>query len=201
MLKIENVTKVFNKGTVDERGALRNFSMEMGDGEFITIIGSNGCGKSTLFNMIAGTVISDEGRIILDGEDITLLPEHKRARYIGRLFQDPIAGTAPSLTVMENLALAAQSGGWLGRINSSDKERFRKALKDLDMGLEDRLYSEVGSLSGGQRQALALIMATINPPKLLLLDEHTAALDPAGEEKVLNVTERVIREGKLIFLG
>ena len=200
MLKIENISKTFNQGTVNERRALKDFSLEVQDGEFVTVIGSNGCGKSTLFNMIAGTIISDEGRIVLDGEDITLLPEHKRARYIGRLFQDPMMGTAPSLTVMENLALAAQSGGWLGMINNADRERFTKALSDLDMGLEDRLYTEVGTLSGGQRQALALVMATINPPKLLLLDEHTAALDPGGEEKVLKLTEKVVSEGHISCL-
>ena len=200
MLKIENISKTFNQGTVNERRALKDFSLEVQDGEFVTVIGSNGCGKSTLFNMIAGTLISDEGRIVLDGEDVTLLPEHKRARYIGRLFQDPMMGTAPSLTVMENLALAAQSGGWLGMINNADRERFTKALSDLDMGLEDRLYTEVGTLSGGQRQALALVMATINPPKLLLLDEHTAALDPGGEEKVLKLTEKVVSEGHISCL-
>ncbi|MBR2577962.1 MAG: ATP-binding cassette domain-containing protein [Erysipelotrichaceae bacterium] len=200
MLKIENVTKVFNPGTINEKTALEGLSLEVKDGDFITIIGANGSGKSTLFNCIAGSFITDNGKIILDGKDVTLMPEHIRARSIGRLFQDPLSGTAPHLTVLENLALAAQSGGWLSSITRDDKDRFIKALTELDMGLEDRLDSEVGLLSGGQRQALTLIMATINPPKLLLLDEHTAALDPGSTAKVLDITKKIVEDNKLTCL-
>ena len=200
MLKLENVTKVFNPGTINEKTALEDLSLDVKDGDFITIIGANGSGKSTLFNCVAGSFITDKGRIIIDGEDVTLTPEHIRARNIGRLFQDPLSGTAPHLTVLENLALAAQSGGWLSTITREDKKRFTDALQELDMGLEERLDSEVGLLSGGQRQALTLIMATINPPKLLLLDEHTAALDPGSAAKVLEITRKIVEEGRLTCL-
>lgn len=197
MLKIENISLTFNKGTINEKTAVKDLSLHVKKGDFITIIGANGAGKSTLFNVIGGTFISDEGRIILDGEDITLTPEHKRARSIGRLFQDPMKGSAPGMTIEENLALAAGHGGWLSSISKKDKERFKECLSPLDMGLEDRMQQPVGLLSGGQRQALTLMMATINPPKLLLLDEHTAALDPATAEKVLELTKKIVKEHKL----
>ena len=197
MLKIENISLTFNKGTINEKTAVKDLSLHVKKGDFITIIGANGAGKSTLFNVIGGTFISDEGRIVLDGEDITLTPEHKRARSIGRLFQDPMKGSAPGMTIEENLALAAGHGGWLSSISKKDKERFKECLRPLDMGLEDRMQQPVGLLSGGQRQALTLMMATINPPKLLLLDEHTAALDPATAEKVLELTKKIVKEHKL----
>ncbi|MBQ9679232.1 MAG: ATP-binding cassette domain-containing protein [Ruminococcus sp.] len=197
MLKIENISLTFNKGTINEKTAVKDLSLHVKKGDFITIIGANGAGKSTLFNVIGGTFISDEGRIVLDGEDITLTPEHKRARSIGRLFQDPMKGSAPGMTIEENLALAAGHGGWLSSISKKDKERFKECLRPLDMGLEDRMQQPVGLLSGGQRQALTLMMATINPPKLLLLDEHTAALDPATAEKVLELTKKIVEEHKL----
>ena len=197
MLKIENISLTFNKSTINEKTAVKDLSLHVKKGDFITIIGANGAGKSTLFNVIGGTFISDEGRIVLDGEDITLTPEHKRARSIGRLFQDPMKGSAPGMTIEENLALAAGHGGWLSSISKKDKERFKECLRPLDMGLEDRMQQPVGLLSGGQRQALTLMMATINPPKLLLLDEHTAALDPATAEKVLELTKKIVEEHKL----
>lgn len=200
MLVLHEITKVFNPGTVNEKKALSELSLTVKDGDFITIIGSNGAGKSTLFNAIAGAFFTDSGTIELDGRDITMVPEFKRAKYIGRLFQDPMRGTAPSMTIEENLALAAGHGGWLGTIRNADKEAFRAALAELDMGLEDRMKSPVGLLSGGQRQALSLLMATINPPKLLLLDEHTAALDPSAAEKVLSLTSRIVEEQKITCL-
>lgn len=197
MLNIENISLTFNKDTINEKTAIHNLNLHVRHGDFITIIGANGAGKSTLFNCIGGTFITDEGRILLDGEDITLTPEHKRARSIGRLFQDPMKGSAPGMTIEENLALAAGHGGWLSSISKKDKERFRACLRPLNMGLEDRMQQPVGLLSGGQRQALTLMMATINPPKLLLLDEHTAALDPATAEKVLELTRSIVEEHKL----
>ena len=197
MLKIENISLTFNKGTTNEKTAIRNLSLHVRHGDFITIIGANGAGKSTLFNCIGGTFITDEGHITLDGEDITLTPEHKRARKIGRLFQDPMKGSAPGMTIEENLALAAGHGGWLSAVSKKDKEKFRECLRPLNMGLEDRMQQPVGLLSGGQRQALTLMMATMNPPKLLLLDEHTAALDPATAEKVLELTESIVKSNKL----
>lgn len=200
MLKISNVKMVFSKGTPDEKLALNNLSLDVKKGDFITIIGANGAGKSTLFNAIAGTFLTDEGRIILDGKDITSLPEHKRARVIGRLFQDPMKGSAPGMSIEENLALAAGHGGWLSTVSKKDKKLFREKLALLGMGLEDRMGQQVGLLSGGQRQALTLMMATINPPKLLLLDEHTAALDPGTAEKVLELTTRIVDENKITCL-
>ena len=197
MLKIQNVKMVFSKGTPDEKLALNDLSLDVKKGDFITIIGANGAGKSTLFNAIAGTYLTDEGRIILDGKDITSLPEHKRARFIGRLFQDPMKGSAPGMSIEENLALAAGHGGLLSRVSKKDKALFREKLSLLGMGLEDRMGQQVGLLSGGQRQALTLMMATINPPKLLLLDEHTAALDPATAEKVLALTRRIVAENHI----
>lgn len=197
MLSIKNISKTFNPGTNNAKIALDNLSLEVKKGDFITIIGSNGAGKSTLFNAISGYFLTDFGKIELDGEDITLMPEHKRAKSIGRLFQDPMLGSAPGMTIEENLALAAGGGGWLSKITKGERESFRERLSLLNMGLEDRMKQPVGLLSGGQRQALTLLMATINPPKLLLLDEHTAALDPATAEKVLSLTEDIVREGNI----
>ncbi len=200
MLKIEDISKTFNPGTVNEKKALSHLSLTVNDGDFISIIGANGAGKSTLFNAIAGTFLTDSGRIILDGEDITTTPDHIRARSIGRLFQDPLKGTAPDMSIEENLALAAGSGGWLSRITRKEKNMLRERVALLGMGLEDRMDSPVGLLSGGQRQALTLLMATINPPKLLLLDEHTAALDPETSSKVMKLTEDIANENKLTCL-
>ncbi len=200
MLNLTHVYKTFNPGTINERAALTDLSLQVQDGDFITIIGSNGAGKSTLFNAISGVFYTDAGRIELDGEDITMMPEHKRSRKIGRLFQDPMLGSAPGMTVEENLALAAGTGSWLSRISKKEKQMFKEKLALLDMGLEDRMKQPVGLLSGGQRQALTLMMATINPPRLLLLDEHTAALDPATAEKVLAITKEVVVGEKITCL-
>ncbi len=200
MLKIDGISKTFNPGTVNEKKALSDLSLTVNDGDLISIIGANGAGKSTLFNAIAGTFLTDEGSIVLDGEDITLTPAHIRARTIGRLFQDPLKGTAPDMSIEENLALAAGSGGWLSRISRKEKKLLREKVAMLSMGLEDRMDSPVGLLSGGQRQALTLMMATINPPKLLLLDEHTAALDPETSEKVMALTGKIASENHLTCL-
>lgn len=200
MLTLSNIKLVFSKGTPDEKIALNNLSLSVNDADFITVIGANGAGKSTMFNAIAGTYLTDEGTITLDGKDITSMPEHKRARLIGRLFQDPMKGSAPGMTIEENLALAAGRGGWLSVLSKKDKKLFREKLSLLDMGLEDRMNQQVGLLSGGQRQALTLMMATINPPKILLLDEHTAALDPGTAEKVLNLTTKIVDENKITCL-
>ena len=200
MLELRHISKTFNPGTTDAKQALEDLSFHAAPGDFVTIIGANGAGKSTLFNAVAGSFITDSGEILLDGEDITLRPEHLRAKQIGRLFQDPMRGTAPGMTIEENLALAAGRGGWLSPVSKADKKRFREAVALLGMGLEDRMRQPVGLLSGGQRQALTLMMATLNPPKLLLLDEHTAALDPATAEKVLALTDRIVRENRLTCL-
>lgn len=200
MLDIKNISITFNKGTVDEKKALNNLSLHVNAGDFVTIIGANGAGKSTLFNAISGTFMTDEGRIFVDGKDISLLPDYKRAHFIGRLFQDPMLGSAPGMSIEENLALAAGHGGWLSTISKADQKLFREMLAQLDMGLEDRMKQPMGLLSGGQRQAITLLMATINPPKLLLLDEHTAALDPGTAEKVLNLTSKIVSESKLTCL-
>ncbi len=200
MLIINDISKTFNPGTVNEKTALSHLSLTVNDGDFISIIGSNGAGKSTLFNAIAGSFMTDEGRIVLDGVDITMTPEHVRARSIGRLFQDPQKGTAPDMSIEENLALAAGSGGWLSRLSRRERSDLRERVAVLGMGLEDRMSSPVGLLSGGQRQALALLMATINPPKLLLLDEHTAALDPATSEKVGELTDKIVATNRLTCL-
>jgi len=197
MLKIEHISKTFNPGTVNAKLALDDLSIEVKKEDFISIIGANGAGKSTLFNAISGNFITDSGKIYLDNTDITVMAEHKRARTIGRLYQDPMRGSAPGMTIEENLALAAGHGGWLSTISHKDRELFREQLSLLNMGLEDRMHHPVGLLSGGQRQALTLMMATINPPKLLLLDEHTAALDPATAEKVLELTKKIVEEQKL----
>lgn len=200
MLEITGISKTFNPDTVNAKTALNNLSLSVKDGDFITIIGANGAGKSTLFNAIAGDFITDTGKIVLDGEDITLTPTHKRAKVIGRLFQDPMRGSAPGMSIEENLALAAGKGGWLSKIGKKDKEEFRQRLSLLNMGLEDRMQQPVGLLSGGQRQALTLMMATYTPPKLLLLDEHTAALDPSTAEKVLELTTEIVRDNHLTCL-
>jgi len=200
MLKIDGISKTFNPGTVNEKTALSNLSLMVNDGDFISVIGSNGAGKSTLFNAIAGSFIVDSGTIVLDDKDITLTPEHIRSKTIGRLFQDPQKGTAPDMSIEENLSLAAGRGGWLSRISKKEKMMLREKVALLNMGLEDRMDSPVGLLSGGQRQALTLMMATINPPKLLLLDEHTAALDPATSDKVNELTARIVAENHLTCL-
>ena len=200
MLSVSHISKTFNPGTVNEKTALHDLSLEVADGDFISIIGANGAGKSTLFNAIAGSFFTDSGTITLDGEDVTLQSEHLRAKNIGRLFQDPMRGSAPGMTIEENLALAAGRGGWLSHVTRAEKQAFRDRLSLLGMGLEDRMKQPVGLLSGGQRQALTLMMATINPPKLLLLDEHTAALDPATAEKVLALTREIVEKDRLTCL-
>ncbi|MDO4344288.1 MAG: ATP-binding cassette domain-containing protein [Eubacteriales bacterium] len=207
MLKLTNIKKTFNAGTVNEKIALDGISLTVKDGDFATIIGSNGAGKSTLFNSIGGSFYVDEGSIELDGRDITYVPEYKRATQIGRLFQDPMKGTAPHMTIEENLALAylrasrKGRGSAFSRITGEQRKFFREKLALLDMGLEDRMKQPVGLLSGGQRQALTLLMAaTLVPPKILLLDEHTAALDPATAKKVLNLTKNIVEEHHLACL-
>jgi putative ABC transport system ATP-binding protein len=198
MLRLENIKKTFNPGTVNEKCAIQNLSLHLKPGDFATVVGSNGAGKSTMFNAIAGSFYADEGTIVLDGKDITFMPEHKRSRVIGRLFQDPLKGTAPHMTIEENLALAylrtSRGNAPFSRISKKDKEFFREQLSLLEMGLEDRMKQPVGLLSGGQRQALTLLMATLVPPQLLLLDEHTAALDPATADKVLELTRKIIEK-------
>ncbi len=205
MLKLTNLCKTFNPGTVNRKTALDHLNLTVNDGDFITIIGSNGAGKSTLFNAICGTFYVDEGTVELDGENITYLPEYDRAKYLGHLFQDPMKGTAPSMTIEENLAVAylrasTAKNAFFSRISSKEKKLFREQLARLDMGLEDRMKHPVGLLSGGQRQALTLLMATIVPPKLLLLDEHTAALDPGTAKKVLDLTRHIVSERNITCL-
>ena len=200
MLKLSQISKTLNPGTVNEKVAIRDLSLHLEKGDFATIIGSNGAGKSTMFNAICGDFLTDSGSVVLDGEDITFLPQHARAKNIGRLYQDPMRGTAPGMTILENLALAAGQGGWLSRISKSDKQRFREQLALLDIGLEDRMNHPVGLLSGGHSQALTLLMATMNPPKLLLLDEHTAALDPKTASKVLEIADMIVNRDHLTTL-
>ena len=200
MLRIEHISKTFNPGTVNEKTALSDLSLHLKPGDFASIIGSNGAGKSTLLGAIAGSFLVDSGSIALDGRDITFTPDHRRSVVIGRLFQDPLRGTAPGMTIEENLALAAGSGGWLSHVSQGDKKRFRDRLALLDMGLEDRMKQPVGLLSGGQRQALTLLMATLVTPKLLLLDEHTAALDPGTAEKVLELTRIIVADNHITCL-
>ena len=204
MLDIQNITKTFNPGTVNEKTAVSGLSLHVERGDFITIVGSNGAGKSTLLNAVSGSFYVDAGRILLDGKDITYQPEHKRSQVIGRLFQDPLRGTAPHMTIEENLSLAYlrtnRSKSAFSHVSKQEKEFFREKLRLLDMGLEDRTQQPVGLLSGGQRQALTLLMATLTPPSLLLLDEHTAALDPATAEKILELTERIILENNTTCL-
>lgn len=203
MLEIKNIWKTFNAGTVNEKQALRGVSLTLKDGDFCTVIGGNGAGKSTMLNAVAGTFTVDSGAIVIDGVDVTRLPEHKRAKFIGRVFQDPMMGTAPTMQIEENLALAARRGqrrglGW--GITKTERADYRELLRDLDLGLEDRLTSKVGLLSGGQRQALTLLMAALVQPKLLLLDEHTAALDPKTAAKVLELSEQIVSENHLTTL-
>ncbi len=204
MLDLRDISKTFNPGTVNEKTALSHLSLHLEPGDFVSIIGSNGAGKSTLLNAVAGSFVVDSGSIALDGRDITFVPDFKRSRMIGRLFQDPLRGTAPSMTIEENLALAylrsAQGKAPFSRITRKDKEFFGEKLKLLGMGLEDRMRQPVGLLSGGQRQALTLLMATLVTPKLLLLDEHTAALDPATAEKVLELTRHIAAENRITCL-
>lgn len=200
MIRIQNIYKTFNPGTINEKHALNGVSLDLEPGEFVTVIGGNGAGKSTMLNAIAGVWPVDSGRVIIDDVDVTGLSEHKRAKYIGRVFQDPMNGTAADMEIIENLALAARRGqrrGLRWGVTHKEKDEYREKLRVLDLGLEDRLTAKVGLLSGGQRQALTLLMATIVKPKLLLLDEHTAALDPKTAAKVLAATERIIRENNL----
>ena len=203
MLKIENVRKVFNTGTVNEKVALNGLNLELQPGDFVTVIGGNGAGKSTMLNCVAGVYPVDAGQILIDGVDVTKLPEYKRAKYIGRVFQDPMMGTAATMQIEENLALAARRGQGRGLgagITKAEREAYKEQLKILDLGLEERLTSKVGLLSGGQRQALTLLMATLQKPKLLLLDEHTAALDPKTAQKVLDATQRIVEKDGLTTL-
>ena len=203
MLKLENIHKTFNRGTVNEKHALNGLNLHLKPGDYVTVIGSNGAGKSTMLNAVAGVWPVDDGRILLDGEDITGKPEHKRAVNIGRVFQDPMMGTAADMWVEENLDLAYLRGerrGLRWAVTKGDREFYREQLKGLGLGLEERMTTKVGMLSGGQRQALTLLMASMKKPKLLLLDEHTAALDPATAAKVLEITDRIVEENQLTTL-
>lgn len=200
MLVLDHVYKTFNIGTINEKHALNGVSLTLEEGDFVTVIGGNGAGKSTVLNAIAGVWPIDEGAILIDGKDVTGLPEHKRAAYLGRVFQDPMTGTAATMEIQENLALAARRGqrrGLKWGISKKEHAQYREMLKELDLGLEDRMTSKVGLLSGGQRQALTLLMATLKKPRLLLLDEHTAALDPKTAAKVLDLSDKIISEHKL----
>ena len=200
MLDINQIHKTFNAGTVNEKKALNGLDLHLQEGDFVTVIGGNGAGKSTMLNAIAGTWLVDEGSIVIDGIDVTRLSEHKRAKYLGRVFQDPMTGTAASMQIEENLALAARRGKSrtlrIG-ITAKEREEYRQQLKILELGLENRLTTSVGLLSGGQRQALTLLMATLQKPKLLLLDEHTAALDPKTAAKMLEVTDKIVSRDNL----
>ena len=200
MLKIENVYKTFNAGTVNEKVALQGLNLHLKEGDFVTVIGGNGAGKSTMLNAVTGVFGVDSGKILIDGVDVSYLPEYKRAKYIGRVFQDPMMGTAATMQIEENLALAARRGKprtlRIG-ITKAEREEYMEKLKILDLGLEDRMTAKVGLLSGGQRQALTLLMATLQKPKLLLLDEHTAALDPKTAAKVLDATQKIVEKDHL----
>ena len=204
MLKLENISLTFNPGTVNEKKALTDLSLHLEKGDFVTILGSNGAGKSTLFNTIAGTYTPDSGKVYLDGKDITALPDYKRSKEIGRLFQDPLKGTAPDMTIEENLALAYLRANHtkspFSMVSKSDRAEFREKLAMLNLGLEERMNQPVGLLSGGQRQALTLLMATLVTPKILLLDEHTAALDPGTAEVVLELTKKIVAENNITCL-
>ncbi len=203
MLELKNVHKTFNVGTVNEKVALNGLDLKLEDGDFVTVIGGNGAGKSTMLNAIAGVWPIDMGKILIDGKDITRLPEHKRAKYIGRVFQDPMMGTAGTMEIEENLALASRRGNsrtLKAGITRQEREMYRERLKILDLGLEDRMTSKVGLLSGGQRQAITLLMATLKNPRLLLLDEHTAALDPKTAAKVLELSEKIVQQNQLTTL-
>jgi len=203
MLKIENVYKTFHAGTVNEKVALQGLNLHLREGDFVTVIGGNGAGKSTMLNAVTGVFGVDSGRILIDGVDVTHLPEYKRAKYIGRVFQDPMMGTAATMQIEENLALAARRGKLRSLrigITKAEREEYKEKLKILDLGLEDRMTVKVGLLSGGQRQALTLLMATLQKPKLLLLDEHTAALDPKTAAKVLDATQKIVEKDRLTTL-
>lgn len=200
MLELKNIHKTFNPGTINEKVALNGLNLSLDDGDFVTVIGGNGAGKSTMLNAVAGTWMVDEGQILIDGEDVTKLPEHKRAIYLGRVFQDPMTGTAATMEIQENLALAKRRGKrrlLAPGITKAEREEYASLLAPLGLGLETRLTSKVGLLSGGQRQALTLLMATLKKPKLLLLDEHTAALDPKTAAKVLDLTETIVNRDRL----
>ena len=203
MLELKNIYKTFNPGTINEKVALNGLNLTLNEGDFVTVIGGNGAGKSTMLNAVAGTWFVDKGQILIDGTDVTKLPEHKRAAYLGRVFQDPMTGTAATMGIEENLALAKRRGklrSLRSGITKAEREEYRELLKVLGLGLEDRLTSKVGLLSGGQRQALTLLMATLKKPKLLLLDEHTAALDPKTAAKVLEITEMIVNRDHLTTL-
>ncbi len=203
MLDIKNVKKTFNPGTINEKKALNGINLHLDEGDFVTVIGGNGAGKSTMLNMVAGVYPVDCGSIVIDGVDVTNLPEYKRAKYLGRVFQDPMTGTAADMQIEENLALAARRGKsrFLRQgITKKERAEYKELLKILDLGLEERLTAKVGLLSGGQRQALTLLMATLKKPKLLLLDEHTAALDPKTAKKVLDITEEIVARDNLITI-
>lgn len=203
MLDVKNLSKTFAPGTVNEHKALDNINLRLDDGDFVTIVGSNGAGKSTLFNMLCGTYAQDRGTILLDDLDISNMPEHKRAKYIGRVFQDPVKGTAPNMTIEENLALAYSRAGssYLSlAVSNKKKKMFAEKLAAFDMGLEDRMKTKIGLLSGGQRQVVTLLMCTIVTPKLLLLDEHTAALDPMTANKVMEITNNIVKENNITTL-
>ena len=203
MLHVDNIFKTFFPGTINEKKALQSLNLHLEPGDFVTVIGGNGAGKSTMLNAIAGVFPIDKGSIVIDGEDITKWPEHKRAKYIGRVFQDPMMGTAAGMQIEENLSIAARRGqrpGFSWSLPEEQHKRFYELLKELDLGLEDRMTAKVGLLSGGQRQALTLLMATLKKPKLLLLDEHTAALDPKTAAKVLDLTEKIVTRDNLTAL-
>lgn len=200
MLKLENIYKTFNPGTINEKKALNGLNIQLNEGDFVTVIGGNGAGKSTMLNMIAGVYPVDSGSFIIDGTDVTKMPEHKRAKFLGRVFQDPMMGTAADMEIVENLALANRRGKartikW--GVNQKETAHYKEILASLELGLEERLTSKVGLLSGGQRQALTLLMATLKKPKVLLLDEHTAALDPKTAKKVLDITQKIVAENNL----
>ena len=200
MLDLQHISKTFNPGTVNAKTALRDLSLALHEGDFVTVIGGNGAGKSTMLNAVAGSFSVDSGRILIDGTDVTHLPEHKRAAFIGRVFQDPMMGTAPTMQIEENLALAARRGqrrGLKWGVTNAEREEYHEKLKMLGLGLEDRMTAKVGLLSGGQRQALTLLMASLKRPKLLLLDEHTAALDPTTAAKVLELSDKIVEENGL----
>lgn len=203
LLQIHNITKIFGEGTINEKVAINDLSLELEEGDFVTVIGNNGAGKSTLMNLIAGVYNTDKGQILVDGKDVTKSSEHKRAKYIGRVFQDPLKGTAFDMTIEENLAIAAckaKQRGLQRGITKKDREFFREQLKVLDMGLEEKMTQKVKLLSGGQRQALTLFMATMAEPKILLLDEHTAALDPLAASKILDLTEKFAQKSNMCTL-